>query len=180
MRAWITHEKHSLKRYPTWKKCFERDYSSRNRNWLQNQKLSKDGAEINQKINFINRWRKFNWLRKFSYSILNAILTVVWWINFMSVGDQSMRRTRSFSHEFMRHRDENWILFLKKTARISSLVRSWLASVTEYFKGFCGWDDDVEVIRNSFNGTAHTRSNSKRRCWWKILINFKSWILMRI
>jgi hypothetical protein len=26
--------------------------------WFQHQKMSKDGAEINKKINFINRWRK--------------------------------------------------------------------------------------------------------------------------
>jgi hypothetical protein len=57
VRAWIKHKKNPLKRYPTWKKCFKRDCSAWNSNWLLNQKLSKDGAEHSLKINFINRWR---------------------------------------------------------------------------------------------------------------------------
>jgi hypothetical protein len=31
VRAWITCKKHPLKRYPMWRKCFKRDYSSQNK-----------------------------------------------------------------------------------------------------------------------------------------------------
>jgi hypothetical protein len=68
VRVWITHKKNPFKRYPTRRKCIKPNYSSRNRNSLQNQKemalksikrliLQIDGASIK--------------LENFSLSVLN-------------------------------------------------------------------------------------------------------------